>query len=335
MASATGDSARQSGFNRQAATTNTSDANVTNATASPGVIAPRGSSRLAVRGLSASIRASTRRLNPIAALRADTMATRIQRRGAPTNADSVRSRTASSAPASANGSAKTEWLKRTNEPYVRTRSSMIEPPDLRWLNAPDQIFFHIVAARRHVDGNQPGALAGVEGSEVGAEAERSGALARCAVDQFVRLAVRRESPHRRQFREDVEVVDAREAVGADGDADARLVEARDRRRAGARVQIAARTGDERRPARGKRSQIGVRHLHAVDRQRARTDESDVVEKLDRRARWRRPGRIPHAEILEQRAPRPASRADELDFLDGLREMDAADRKSTRLNSRPP
>ena len=42
-----------------------------------GVIAPRGSSRIAVRGFSASNRASTRRLNPIAALRALTMATMI------------------------------------------------------------------------------------------------------------------------------------------------------------------------------------------------------------------------------------------------------------------
>jgi hypothetical protein len=39
---------------------------------------PRGSSRPAVRGLSASIRASASRLNPIAALRAATIATRIQ-----------------------------------------------------------------------------------------------------------------------------------------------------------------------------------------------------------------------------------------------------------------
>ena len=45
----------------------------TNSAASRRVIAPRGSSRIAVRGLSASNRASTSRLNPIAALRAPTM----------------------------------------------------------------------------------------------------------------------------------------------------------------------------------------------------------------------------------------------------------------------
>ena len=73
---------------------------------------PRGISRFAVRGLSASNRASTSRLKPIAALRAATIATRIH----PTF-DQVSGawRAASSAPANANGSAKTEWLKRTNE----------------------------------------------------------------------------------------------------------------------------------------------------------------------------------------------------------------------------
>jgi hypothetical protein len=67
---------------------------------------------VAVRGLSASIRASTSRLNPIAALRAATMATRIQ---ATTVQVRGTCRLASSAPANANGSANTEWLKRTND----------------------------------------------------------------------------------------------------------------------------------------------------------------------------------------------------------------------------
>jgi hypothetical protein len=65
-----------------------------------------------VRGLSASNRASTSRLNPIAALRAPTMQTTIQ----PTCAhEKGWSRHASSAPVSANGRANTEWLKRTND----------------------------------------------------------------------------------------------------------------------------------------------------------------------------------------------------------------------------
>ena len=84
----------------------------TNTSAWRCVSAPRGSSRIAVRGFSASKRASTRRLKPIAALRALTMhaaihATCAQLKGA--------TRQASSAPVKANGSANTEWLKRTKE----------------------------------------------------------------------------------------------------------------------------------------------------------------------------------------------------------------------------
>ena len=78
IASATGDSAKQIGFSRHAANTNSADATTTNSVASATVIEPRGSSRFAVRGLSASIRASTSRLNPMAALRAATIATTIQ-----------------------------------------------------------------------------------------------------------------------------------------------------------------------------------------------------------------------------------------------------------------
>ena len=51
-------------------------------------------------------------MKPMAALRAATIATRIQ----PTVAQvGAAWRDASSAPASANGSANTEWLKRTND----------------------------------------------------------------------------------------------------------------------------------------------------------------------------------------------------------------------------
>src|SRR5262249_45550881 len=114
IASATGDSARQSVFRREAANTNTTDATTTKTIASRVVIPPRGSSRMAVRGLRASIRASTSRLNPIAALRAATIATRIHATVA--HVTVVRC-AASSAPASANGSANTEWLKRTNDAY--------------------------------------------------------------------------------------------------------------------------------------------------------------------------------------------------------------------------
>ncbi len=112
IASATGASIRHNGLSRHDANTNAAEAIVTNTAASLVVIAPRGSSRFAVRGLRASIRASTRRLKPIAALRAATIATRIQPTVCHVTAACL---VASSAPASANGSANTEWLKRTNE----------------------------------------------------------------------------------------------------------------------------------------------------------------------------------------------------------------------------
>ena len=58
------------------------------------------------------MRASTSRLKPIAALRADTIATITQ---AICRHSKGAVRHASRAPVSANGSANTEWLKRMNE----------------------------------------------------------------------------------------------------------------------------------------------------------------------------------------------------------------------------
>ena len=71
MPSATGDSQPQSALIWNDTQTNAADATTTKAVASRRDIAPRGSSRDAVRGFIASKRASTSRLNPIAALRAD------------------------------------------------------------------------------------------------------------------------------------------------------------------------------------------------------------------------------------------------------------------------
>ena len=116
IASATGDSTRHVGPSCQAAITRTTEETITKMDASVRLIAPRGISRIAVRGFSASHFASATRLNPMAALRAATMATTIHRiRHAISRAGSGRSCSASSAPVSANGSANTLWLKRTNE----------------------------------------------------------------------------------------------------------------------------------------------------------------------------------------------------------------------------
>ena len=112
ITSATGASTRHSVESRDAANTNTADITITKAVASGFESRPLGSSRIAVRGLSASIFASTRRLKPIAALRALTIHTTIH---ATCIHENGCSRQASNAPVSANGSANTEWLKRTKE----------------------------------------------------------------------------------------------------------------------------------------------------------------------------------------------------------------------------
>ena len=79
MPSATGDSARASGLSFQAASTSTPAHAAVKAATAPGLTCPAGRARPAVRGLAASIRRSTSRLNAIAALRAPTMATTIQK----------------------------------------------------------------------------------------------------------------------------------------------------------------------------------------------------------------------------------------------------------------
>src|SRR5688572_31995869 len=112
MARASGERRKHSGLRRHAAYTNSTDATITKAAPSRLLIAPRGISRVAVRGFSASYRASTSRLNPIAADRAATIATRIHNTTVQVIGDC---REASSAPAKANGSANTEWLNRTND----------------------------------------------------------------------------------------------------------------------------------------------------------------------------------------------------------------------------
>src|SRR4029453_6373106 len=73
IASATGLRMKHNGFNCAAPYTNTDEAMTTKMPASVRVIAPRGSSRIDVRGFNASCRASASLLKPIAALSAVTM----------------------------------------------------------------------------------------------------------------------------------------------------------------------------------------------------------------------------------------------------------------------
>ena len=141
---------------------------------------------------------------------------------------------------------------------------------------------------------------------------------RRALEQRARRHRRRQRAHRRQLGEQVQIRRARQAVGADRDAHAGRVEVLDRRRAGAGVPVAARTGDERRAARAQPRQIVARHLHAVHGEHARVEKAAVVEILHRAT--------PGATHAASQAPSSSSSArhgpppvrDELDFLGRLR-----------------
>src|SRR5215469_956893 len=104
MASARGERLNASGFRCQAANTSTREATTTNQKTKLFDSFPAGRARICVRGFSASISASTNRLNAIAADRAATRATTIQNKtwglGMP--------RAASTAPVRPNGSVSTE-----------------------------------------------------------------------------------------------------------------------------------------------------------------------------------------------------------------------------------
>src|SRR5262245_21311090 len=105
----------------------------------------------------------------MAALRAPTMATTIQ---STCHHQNGCVRHASSAPVSANGSANTEWLKRTNERDVRTLVVVVV--DTRHGIRRDtgrEVFFHVVYPFRHTYGNQRRTLAGLEAAVLRIEPE--------------------------------------------------------------------------------------------------------------------------------------------------------------------
>ena len=97
----------------------------------PTLSVPVGRCRILVRGFSASIRRSARRLKAIAALRAATMQRRMPGRSSQRNGRGGVSRTfrpqAIAAAKSAKGSAKSVWLKRIISRMWRRRRSMLTP----------------------------------------------------------------------------------------------------------------------------------------------------------------------------------------------------------------
>src|SRR5256885_10074430 len=262
------------------------------------------------------MRASTSRLNPMAALRAATIATTIQKRPAGRNGYAPSRRSASSMPASANGSANTEWLKRTNEAYTRSAreartapevlgfersrftvlpacrlpvlvpcsvlvwactGNLVDPPYLWRLDAAHEIFFHIDVRRREGYRDQPRRFSGLDRAVVGVEAQRARAFARRALEERRRRHAGRQRAYGSQLGEDVEIRRAGEAVGADRDADARIVELLNWRSARAGMAVAARAGDERRAVRRQPLQIVGGHLDPLDREHARAPETALLD----------------------------------------------------------
>ena len=75
---ASGDSLSAKRLSRHAAKTSSAQLTTTNTVTNAGVTNPAGNARIAVRGFPASMLRSAKRLNPMAALRAPTIATTIQ-----------------------------------------------------------------------------------------------------------------------------------------------------------------------------------------------------------------------------------------------------------------
>src|SRR5215813_4101619 len=124
MASATGESLKVSGFNCHAALTKTATAAIVNTQANSTESAPVAKARILVRGFSLSERKSTMRLTVIAAERAETIATTIQRIWRSVGQPCDVKRAASSAPVKANGNAKTECSNFIISRMVRMRPAI-------------------------------------------------------------------------------------------------------------------------------------------------------------------------------------------------------------------
>ena len=303
----------------------------TNAAASPRVIAPRGISRIAVRGLSASWRASASRLNPIAALRALTMQTTIH---ATCDQENGWSRHASSAPVSANGSAKTEWLKRTNEKYVESLVTL----GVGLL----EVGSYLVSSQVIAEGSTPPTrYSSTSLTPSGTRTEmswarlpasmlpRSSPNPRALAPRSVALsrsdrAVTRGShpPRRGELGEEVQILHACEAVGTERDVHVHRVKRLERRRADADVPVAARARHDRHVERAEAIEIVTGQLHAVHGKDAAIEEAEVLEILHRRRPRRLPCVGPCTQLLQERSPGARATPEELHFLGRFSEMHA-------------
>ncbi len=100
------------------------------------------------------------------------------------------------------------------------------------------------------------------------------------------------------------------------------------------MAVTAGTRDERHAASDQPREITGRHLHAVHREHTRIEKAALVQILHRADAWGDPRRVPDPQLLQKGATRPTARLDELDLLDGLRQMDAAARERIAIRRAP-
>ena len=318
-----------------AANTNTTDETTTKTTASARDIAPRGISRIAVRGLSASYDASASRLNPIAALRAATIATTIQATrqaddGVRPVADPVQREERA-------GQRKRQREDRVAEAHEAGVGSQAvhSSHDKGGQGARCRVPRAIDSQPMSDAGfRSPGILPHPRRRRGTRTASSSARLPGAIEPSSRRIPARRRRQRRARERSGrpatsgasrrtaaissnrFEALDAGQAVGADRHPDARLVEPLDRRHAGAGPRVAARAGDDRRAAPPPGAPVRRRSdCTPCTASRRAFEQPQPVEVLDRPARRAAatPGSRRRA-ISSSVAPRAACRREELDLL---------------------
>ena len=237
---------------------------ITKAAASGFESRPRGSSRIAVRGLSASICASTRRLKPIAALRALTMhttihATCIQENGcvAPgQQRTGERERQREHRVAEAHeGEIGRELVHAASTQRACASEST---PDTRYSSTS-------VTSSGTRTAMSAARLPGSMLPNVVAETERRRAGQRRALEQRARRHRRSDAPRLGKLAEHVQVVNARQAVGAERHLDVHRVERLERRRPDADVSLLR--GHDTSVTQASRSRVEIGRLRTARRGR--------------------------------------------------------------------
>ena len=155
----------------------------------------------------------------------------------------------------------------------------VEPRDRSGLDSAEQVFLHIADARGQLHRDQSCLLSLFEASELLFKTERAGTAQRGTLEQLPRGHPGREPPGGRQLSEHVQIRNAGEAVGPEGDSHAHRVKRLQRRIAYAGVPVASRTRDDRRPERSQPRQGVAVTLDAVHGKHARVEKAKIGEVL--------------------------------------------------------